>query len=156
VSKVGLLLAVARAADVGMDDRRAVPGTLCSASIKLVVEDGADRSVGERADLDGTGSGGFQTCGTNARASRRMPRQDRKPCSGCGLCSRIGSQSAAVAGPMRAPAGCSRSRARSDNGDLAWCLRTNAVGVSPPASRTARSGRRSAGMPGQRPGAMSA
>ena len=32
--------------------------------------------------------------------SRTMPRQDRKPCSGCGRCSRISSQSAAVAGPI--------------------------------------------------------
>src|ERR1700730_13612030 len=38
----------------------------------------------------------------NARARRRMTRQDRKPCSGCGLCSKMSSQSAAVAGPMRA------------------------------------------------------
>src|ERR1700680_1547810 len=30
----------------------------------------------------------------NARARRRMPRQDRKPCSGCGLCSKMSSQSA--------------------------------------------------------------
>jgi hypothetical protein len=44
---------VARAADVGMGDRRAVRGTLCDVPIELVVEDGADRSVGKRADLDG-------------------------------------------------------------------------------------------------------
>ncbi len=30
-----------------------------------------------------------------------MPRQARKPCSGCGRCSRMSSQSAAVAGPIR-------------------------------------------------------
>ena len=35
------------------------------------------------------------------RASRTIPRQARKPCSGCDLCSRISSQSAAVAGPIR-------------------------------------------------------
>src|SRR2546421_276730 len=41
----------------------------------------------------------------NARARRRMPRQDRKPCSGRGLCSRMSSQSAAVADPAHAPFG---------------------------------------------------
>jgi len=35
------------------------------------------------------------------RPSRTIPRQARKPCSGCDLCSRISSQSAAVAGPIR-------------------------------------------------------
>jgi hypothetical protein len=42
-------------------DRRAVRGTLLrGVSIELVVEDGTDRSVGERADLDGARGGGFQ------------------------------------------------------------------------------------------------
>src|SRR5215210_1430714 len=35
----------------------------------------------------------------NGRTRRTMPRQERKPCSGCGRRSRISSQSAAVAGP---------------------------------------------------------
>src|SRR5438067_12417375 len=46
-----------------MEDRRVVRGTLVrDVSIELVVEDGAHRSVGERADLDGPRGGGFQTC----------------------------------------------------------------------------------------------
>ena len=46
-----------------MEDRRAVRGTLvCAVSIELVVENGPDRAVGERADLDGARGGGFQTC----------------------------------------------------------------------------------------------
>ena len=46
-----------------MDDRRTVRGSLlCGVSIELVVEDGTDRSVGERADLDGARRGGLQTC----------------------------------------------------------------------------------------------
>src|SRR5438067_11805196 len=46
-----------------MEDRRAVRSTLVRGmSIELVVEDGADRSVGERANLDGARCGGFQTC----------------------------------------------------------------------------------------------
>ena len=50
----GLLMVVARAADVGMEDRHAVRAALvCGVPIEIVVEDGADRAVGERADLDG-------------------------------------------------------------------------------------------------------
>src|SRR5258706_11025517 len=48
-----------------MEDRRAVRGTLVrGVSIEFVVEDGTDRSVGERADLDGTRGSGFQPCDT--------------------------------------------------------------------------------------------
>jgi hypothetical protein len=46
-----------------MDDRRTVRGMLvCGVSIELVVENGADRAVSERADRDGAHGGGFQTC----------------------------------------------------------------------------------------------
>src|SRR6478609_8431716 len=46
-----------------MDDRRTVRSPLvCGVSIELVVEDGADRAIGERADLDGMRCSGFQTC----------------------------------------------------------------------------------------------
>ena len=45
-----------------MEDRRAVRDPLVrGVSIELVVEDGADRAVGERADLDGVRCSGFQT-----------------------------------------------------------------------------------------------
>src|SRR6266566_4301142 len=44
-----------------MEDQRAVRSTLVrGVSIEFVVEDGTDRSVGERTDLDGTRGGGFQ------------------------------------------------------------------------------------------------
>ena len=44
-----------------MEDRRTVRGRpVCGVSIELVVEDGTDRAVGERADLDGAGGGGLQ------------------------------------------------------------------------------------------------
>jgi hypothetical protein len=60
VSKVNLLLVVARAADVGMEDRHAVRGTpVCGVSID---EDGTDRAVSQRADLDSAGGGSFQPC----------------------------------------------------------------------------------------------
>src|SRR3954451_13899305 len=57
-----------------MDDRRAVRWLVRGVSIKLVVEDGTDRSVGERADVDGARGGGFQTCDTE----RSRQAQDAK------------------------------------------------------------------------------
>ena len=48
-----------------MKDRRAVRGLLVrGVSIEFVVEDGTDRSVGKRADLDSARGGGFQPCDT--------------------------------------------------------------------------------------------
>ena len=41
-----------------MEDRRAVRWLVRGMPIKLVIEDGTDRSIGERADLDGARSGG--------------------------------------------------------------------------------------------------
>ena len=86
-----------------MDDRHTVRGPLlCGVSIELVVEDGADRAIGERADLDGVRCRSFQTC----VAERPRQAQDAEAGSeallGMGRCSRMRSQSAAVAGPMRA------------------------------------------------------
>src|SRR3974390_3028509 len=59
------LVVVARAADIGMEDRRTVRRLLCGLPIKLMVEDGTERSVGERADLDGARSRGFPTADAN-------------------------------------------------------------------------------------------
>jgi putative tryptophan/tyrosine transport system substrate-binding protein len=50
---VGLLMVVARAADIGMEDRRALRWLVCGVPIELVVEDGTDRSIGERGDRTG-------------------------------------------------------------------------------------------------------
>ena len=45
-----------------MKDRHAVRGTLVrGVSIELVIEDGANRSLGQRADLDGARGGRLQT-----------------------------------------------------------------------------------------------
>src|SRR5262245_53488985 len=56
-----------------MDDRRVVRGTgICGVSIELVVEDGTDRHVGERADLDGARGSGVQAC----KAERPRQAQD--------------------------------------------------------------------------------
>ena len=47
-----------------MQDRRRVRGALVRGTpIEVVVEDGFDRAVGARADVDGALGGGFQTLG---------------------------------------------------------------------------------------------
>ena len=47
-----------------MQDRRCVRGALVrGAPIEMVVEDGLDRAIGARADVDGALGGGFQTLG---------------------------------------------------------------------------------------------
>src|SRR5207248_7697185 len=55
------------------------------------------------------------------RTNRTMPRQARKPCSGCGRRSRISSQSAAVAGPIEAASRRMRSTVQSVNPSLVNC-----------------------------------
>src|SRR5262245_8778361 len=68
-----------------MDDRRTVRGPLvCGVSIELVVEDGADRAIGERADLDGVRCSGFQTCDTE------RPRQPQDAEAGSEALLRMG------------------------------------------------------------------
>ena len=57
-----------------MEDRRAIRCLERGVPIELVVEDGTDRSVGERADVDGARGGGFQTCDTE----RSCQAQDAK------------------------------------------------------------------------------
>src|SRR6516225_941611 len=55
---------VARSADIGVEDRHAIGGRrLRRLAIELVVEDGAHRTVGQGADLDCPGGGGFQAIG---------------------------------------------------------------------------------------------
>jgi hypothetical protein len=67
VARHQFLLVVTRAVDVGMKDRRAVCGLRgCGVSNELVVEDGADRAVGERADHDRATGGRFRA-GDTAR-----------------------------------------------------------------------------------------
>src|SRR5436305_2293572 len=55
---------VARSADVGVKDRHTIGRRpLRSLAIELVVEDRAHRSVGQRADLDGSRGGGCEASG---------------------------------------------------------------------------------------------
>ena len=72
-------MVVARTADVGMEDRRAVRQLVHGLSIELVVEDGTDRSVGKRADLDGARGGSFQTCNTERWAHDAEARSETLP-----------------------------------------------------------------------------
>ena len=47
-----------------MQDRRSVRGALARGTpVEAVVEDGFDRAVGPRADVDGAFGGGFQALG---------------------------------------------------------------------------------------------
>jgi hypothetical protein len=56
---------VARSADIGVEDRHAIDGRpLRRLAIELVVEEGAHRAVGQRADLDRPRGGGFEAIGT--------------------------------------------------------------------------------------------
>src|SRR5258708_15917847 len=56
---------VARAADIGMKDRRAVRTALLrGVAIEIVVEDGSDRSVGPGADIERPRRGGLDALRT--------------------------------------------------------------------------------------------
>jgi hypothetical protein len=58
------LVVVAGSADVAVEDRRGVAGSLgCCVVIELVIEDRAHRAVGQGADLDGAHRRGFEAIG---------------------------------------------------------------------------------------------
>ncbi len=66
---------VAAAADVGMTDRRETGrGRFGRLLIELVVENGFDRAIGQRADVDGAPGGCVQPC----RADRAFQLEDAK------------------------------------------------------------------------------
>ena len=90
---------VARATDVGVDYRRPVRGGCGPLAIEVGLQDRVDRGVGARADLQRPVAGGLQPLGARSvLASRRMPTQARKPCSGCVRSRRMISTSAEVLG----------------------------------------------------------
>src|SRR5215467_5074247 len=56
-------MVVARPADVGVEQRDVVDGWWRRRSVELVIEDRAHRAIGQGADLDGSGRGGFEASG---------------------------------------------------------------------------------------------
>ena len=93
-----------------MEDRRAVRGALMrGVAIELVIEDGADRAVGERADIDGVRGGGFQPvrCRTAAPAAGCRGRSGSPVRDGAGA---PGSDRTAPPLPARSSAASRRMR----------------------------------------------
>ena len=93
-------MVVARAANVVVQQRRAVRGSRRRRLVDPVIEDRADRGVGQRADLDSALADRLGSGGINAASRRSTPRQVRKPCSGCGRRASIAMISPSVFGPM--------------------------------------------------------
>ena len=84
-----------------MQDRRAVRGALARGTpVKVVVEDGFDRAVGPRTDVDGAFGGGFQTLSAMGTREPDDAQTGAKALLGMRV-SRISSHRAAVAGPIR-------------------------------------------------------
>ena len=83
-----------------MEDRHAVCGALVrSVTIELVVEDGADRSVGERADLDGAGGGSFEAIDAERSGEAQDAEAGSESLLGMGPSLQDETHNAAVAGP---------------------------------------------------------
>src|ERR1700679_949241 len=94
-------MVVARPADVGMEDRGRVRGALGRGPpIELVIEDGFDGAIGPGADLHGPLGSGLDARGAERAGETHDAETGAVALLGCGLPSRICSQSAAVAGPI--------------------------------------------------------
>ena len=76
------LMEVMRATDIGVIDRRSVRSLTGCAAIEVVLEDGGNRGVRPCSDLQGPFTGGSSRSPPWVLARRRMPMQERKPCSG--------------------------------------------------------------------------
>lgn len=68
--------------------------------VEAVIEDGFDRAERPGLDVECAAAGGFDALATKALHQAHMPRQARKPCSGCERSTRIFSHSNAVQTPM--------------------------------------------------------
>ena len=102
--------------------KRTVRGTLvCGVSIELGVEDGTDRAVGERADLDGAGGGGFQT------GDAERPRQPQD--------AEAGSEAPLGVGPLLQDEVAERGGCRTDAGGVPVDEADGPVGVTAMAGR---------------------
>src|SRR6516162_9825464 len=107
------LMVVARLADVGVEQRDLVDGRWRRTSVELVIEDRAHRAIGQGADLDGSGRGGFEASGakrphqaddaqTGAEAlfGMRPTLQDQIAKASGGRADRSGSAANAFNGPI--------------------------------------------------------
>ena len=129
------LMVVAGSTDIGVEDRDTVGGPrLRGLAIELVVEDRAHRAVEPALAKAGVSvpisiarvAAASRRSAPNGRTRRTMPRQERKPCSGCGRRSRISSHSAAVAGPIAAASWRMRSTVQSAHGSALRAARGQA------------------------------
>src|SRR3984893_14868677 len=113
---------VARSADIGVEDRHAIGGRLLRRlAIGLVVEDGAHRTVGQRADLDCPRGGGFQAIGAE------WPHQPHDAQAGPEALLRVG--------PALQDQLAERGGGRTDRSGLAVNALDRPVGVPPMARR---------------------
>ena len=85
-----------------MQDRRCVRGALVrGAPIEMVVEDGLDRAMGARADVDGALGGGFQTLGAIGTGQPNNAETSAKALFGMRTLFEDQFAERAVAGPIR-------------------------------------------------------
>src|SRR5438309_1335237 len=110
-------MVVARSADIGVKDRHTIGRRpLCNLAIELVVEDGAHRAVGQRADLDRPRGGSFEAigaerpyqahnaeAGTEALFGMRPALQDQLAERGGGRADRSGLAANALDRPVSVP-----------------------------------------------------
>ena len=105
-----------------MEDRHTVRGArVRGVAIELVVEDGADRAIGERADLDGACGGSFETCD----AERSRQAQDAE----------AGSEALLGMGPLLQDKITERGGGRADEGSVPSDAADGPVGVTAVAGR---------------------
>src|SRR6266487_857139 len=107
-------MVVARSADIGVEDRHTIGGRpLWGLAIEPVVEDGAHRAVGQGADLDRPGGGGFEAtgaershqphdakAGAEALFGMRPALQNQLAKGGSGRANRSGLAANALDGPV--------------------------------------------------------
>ena len=91
---------VARATDVYVGYRRPVRGGFGPPAIKVVLQDGVDRGVGARADLQCPFAGGFEPLGAMAFGQPQNADASAEPLLGCVFSRRMTSMSAEVLRPI--------------------------------------------------------
>ncbi len=102
-------MVVARATDVGMDDRLVWRRRCGVGLVEPVVEDRPDRAIGSRADVERTAAGCLDPLAAEAPDQADDAEAARKPCSGWGRSVRTFSHSKAVQAPIAAASRAMRS-----------------------------------------------